>query len=91
MPKSKIVIIDLGDGEQCRLSPKYSNAVLAVARRRKKSAAHIVGLCLRRKIRIMEEAKADALARRLGCSKRDATERAVAFFLTYLRTSQAAA
>lgn len=91
MPKTKILVIDLGDGEPCRLSPRMSAAILAAARRRKRSVAHIVGLALRRKIRIEEEERAEALAKRLGCSRREASERAVTFLLTYLKTSQIAA
>lgn len=88
---TKIVVLDLGDGEPCRLSRRMSAAVLLAARRRKKSPAHIVGLALRQKIRLAEEQQAEDLARRLGCSRRDATDRAVTFLLTYLRKSQLAA
>ena len=84
-----IVTIDLGNGELCSLSEDLSARILAAARRRKKSAAHIIGLALRQKIHILEEGRVADLAEQLDCSPREAQDRAVCFMLTYIRGAEA--
>ena len=82
-----IIKIDLGDGEECTLSPRISAAVLHAARHRRKSPAHIIRLALSQKIRLLEEEHLAGLAQHLKCSRQEATTRAVLFMSAYLRAA----